>query len=182
MGEVVADAVEAPNEGVTQTGQPEFFSAKDSAVIDAEPAEVARRFRPGRPVGSGNVVNKQIAEMCARIMGDDRLALARLIATPVAVLRRELSCTTLEAEQFKLACRKQLWPHIYAEMPKELAVSTKSTALHLHGMVDLKGGTGVDALFALGATEAAREGFDVASLPAPALDEGDSENADNSDS
>lgn len=142
----------------------DLFDALSSPAVHVE--DVERRFGAGRPPGAPNKVNRQILEMCQRIGGDPRLALARIMATPWDELRRALKADkTLEAAYFWLACVKELMPYVARKQPLDVAISGKVASFNINVDMPARGGAllGPDAIEAMLA-EAARaeraDGFD----------------------
>lgn len=160
--------------GGKQTGegdfQPDFFSAS------APPVEPEGKRAPGRPKGA---VNKTTADMIAYIQrqyGDPRVALARVMATPFDVLKRELGVDRETTADFWKACVLGLLPYIAGKPAVEVAVKSESTKLVLfagtpQAPVELGSG-GVVGLLEQAARQAKEEGWDS---PLPVTIEGEAE-------
>lgn len=152
-----------------QTGegdfQPDFFSAKAAAV---EPITREERKGPGRPKGALNKTTAEVLSLIQHTKGDPRIALARIMATPIADLAVQLGMKNAEAAEFWLRCTLGL----AGCFPKavEVAVKSESTKLVLfagspQAPVELGQG-GVVGLLEQAARQAREEGWD-SPLPAP---------------
>lgn len=161
--------------GVLQTGEAaargdDLFRqvlAPSPDEVDAEP----KRFGAGRPKGSRNRSNDDIARMVQQIGGHPVLAMARIAGMSLLQIKEMLGCTRLEAFDRWTSVLEKLAPYVASKQPLAVAVSGKVTSLNftvpLANGQELLGSDAVGALFALGAAQAAADGFETAALPEP---------------
>jgi hypothetical protein len=145
-----------------QDSQPDFFSAKAAPV---EAMEREERRGPGRPKGSVNKTTAEMIDFIQHTKGDPRLALARIMATPIKDLAAELCCKRLEAAEFWKQCTLGLLPFMAGKPALEVAVRSESTKLVLFAgspqqPVELPPG-GVVGLLEQAAAQARAEGWDT---------------------
>lgn len=148
--------------GGLQTGeapQPDFFSAGASPCAD--PVTRGR----GRPKGSVNRTTAEFIAFIQRQYGDPRVALAKVMATPLDSLRRELGSDREFAADFWRQCVLGLLPYIAGKPAVEVAVKSESTRLVLYAgspqqPAQLPQG-GIVALLEGAAAQARAEGWDA---------------------
>lgn len=154
--------------------------ASESPVVDADPAEIERRFGRGRPPGAKNVATAKRLELFARIGGDPLLASARILAMPLAELAAMLDCDLVDAAKFQQAERFQAMPYVLSKRPQEIEIAARHAHAHVHlfaGSTSAPGAAlGVLALLDAGRDQARLDGFDVAA----AAQDPENETLDNS--
>lgn len=158
----------AENGGVSQGGEPDFFS-QPLAVTPDEVEQQPAKFGPGRPKGSKNRSSEELAKLVQQIGGHPVLAMARVQAQSVEEIKKSLCCTRLEAFQVWWKAVVELAPYVASKMPLAVAVNGKVTSLNLTvplgaGGQALMGPDAVLAMFSDAAARAGLEGFGPAMI------------------
>lgn len=168
----MADAVESPPAGVSQTGEAAGARASGAdlfgEVLAVHPDQVEaepQKFGAGRPKGSRNRSSEDLARLVQQIGGNPVLAMARVAGMSLAQIKEMLGCTRVEAFDRWVMVLDKLAPYVASKMP--LAVAVKGQLATLNFTVPLGDGQalmGPDAvaqLFAAGASRALAEGFQL---------------------
>lgn len=163
-------------EGQAAPFQPELFDAKVPIAVPVDVAE-ARERRPGRPKGAVNRTTAEMIEFIQRTKGDPRLALAKIMATPIPELARELFMTRKEAAEFWKVCTLGLLPYVAGKPAMDVNVRTNAPLVQVFAggpaaPAELPAG-GVIGLLERAAEIARSEGF--AAAIGPETIEGESE-------
>lgn len=139
-----ADTAQKPETTGDLKGQAELFGRKaslrqrrielraESPVIEADDAQVEKRFGAGRPPGAKNVATLKRLELFQRIAGDPLLQAARVLAMSLEDLAAKLGCRPFEAAIFQQKVWSDVMPYVMSKAPVDLNVNKRSTALHLH--------------------------------------------------
>ena len=132
--------------------QASLFPAADIAALGhaAQFAQVLRKRGPGRPLGAQNRRTQAFRDYVVARGGGEHPAdgLIEVYTRSVHVLAAELRCTTLEAMELQIACRKAMLEYVEGKMPVRVDLnSTGGITLVMEGMSEAgKQGDGDNSL------------------------------------